>query len=181
MSELSLKAFGYPHGVNMNGTDLIPDIIRAYSGRRAALFGTRSPWLDRAREKMEAEGLVVVACVDGFSPIEAYLDIAAETKPELVVLAMGMPRQEQISVRLVERLTRPTLIVNGGAILDFLGERVTRAPTFMQKTGTEWVYRLSLEPRRLARRYVLGIPIFFSRVAMTRLVFRRTFKTSMHP
>jgi N-acetylglucosaminyldiphosphoundecaprenol N-acetyl-beta-D-mannosaminyltransferase len=176
--ELGLRAFGYPRGLNMNGTDFIPQIARAYSGRRAALFGTRSPWLDRARDKLESEGLVVVACLDGFSSLETYVDLAAETEAELVILAMGMPKQEQIAVRLCERLSHPALIVNGGAILDFLGERVTRAPKVMQNTGTEWAYRLFLEPRRLARRYLLGIPIFFSHVVMTRLVFRRASKTT---
>jgi N-acetylglucosaminyldiphosphoundecaprenol N-acetyl-beta-D-mannosaminyltransferase len=44
----------------------------------------------------------------------------------------------------------------------------------MRSHGMEWIYRLSLEPRRLARRYVLGIPAFFSHVAVTRLVSPRT-------
>jgi exopolysaccharide biosynthesis WecB/TagA/CpsF family protein len=164
----------------MNGTDFIPQITRAYSGRRAALFGTRSQWLDTAQDKLESEGLVVVARLDGFSPIETYLDLAAETKPDLVVLAMGMPKQEQVAVGLSERLTHPALIINGGAVLDFLGERVSRAPVFMRNTGTEWLYRLCLEPRRLARRYVLGIPIFFARVAMTRLVLRMESRQPPH-
>lgn len=168
--KLGLKAFGHPPGLNMNGTDFIPRIARAYKGRRAALFGTKSPWLDTARQKLEAEGLVVVACHDGFAAPEVYLDLAAETKPELIILAMGMPKQEDIAVRLRERLSHPVLIVNGGAILDFLGGKVTRAPEFMRNTGLEWVYRLYLEPQRLARRYLLGIPVFFSHVAVTRLV-----------
>ena len=167
--KLGLKAFGLPYGLNMNGTDLIPQIARAYKGRRAALFGTRSPWLDSARQKLEAEGLVVVACHDGFAAPEVYLDLAAETKPELIILAMGMPKQEDIAVRLRERLSHPVLIVNGGAILDFLGGKVTRAPELMRNTGLEWVYRLYLEPQRLAKRYLLGIPVFFSHVAVTRL------------
>jgi hypothetical protein len=167
--KLGLKAFGHPPGLNMNGTDFIPKIARAYKGRRAALFGTRSPWLDTARQKLEAEGLVVVACHDGFDPPETYLRLAAETKPELIILAMGMPKQEDIAVRLREQLSHPVLIVNGGAILDFLGGKVTRAPELMRNTGLEWVYRLYLEPKRLARRYLLGIPVFFSHVAMTRL------------
>jgi len=170
---LGLKAFGRPQGLNMNGTDFIPRIASAYSGRRAALFGTRSPWLERAREKLESEGLVVVASHDGSSSLETYLDLAAKTEPELVILALGMPRQEHLAVRLRDRLSHPVLIVNGGAVLDFLGGRVTRAPKLMRNTGTEWAYRLSLEPRRLARRYLLGIPAFFSRVAVTRLVVGR--------
>jgi N-acetylglucosaminyldiphosphoundecaprenol N-acetyl-beta-D-mannosaminyltransferase len=169
--QLALMAFGCRPGLNMNGTDFIPQIARAYAGRRAALFGTRSPWLDRAREKLESEGLVVVTSHDGLSSPETYLDLAEKTRPELVILALGMPRQEYLAIRLRERLSHPVLIVNGGAVLDFLGGKVTRAPKLMRNTGTEWAYRLSLEPRRLARRYLLGIPAFLSHVALTRLVF----------
>ena len=168
--QLGLKAFGRPHGLNMNGTDFIPQIAKAYSGRRVALFGTRSPWLEIAREKLESEGLVVVASHDGFSSLETYLDLAAKTEPELVILAMGMPKQEHLAVRLRDRLSHPVLIVNGGAVLDFLGDRVTRAPKLLRNSGMEWVYRLSLEPRRLSRRYLLGIPTFFGHVVMTRLL-----------
>jgi N-acetylglucosaminyldiphosphoundecaprenol N-acetyl-beta-D-mannosaminyltransferase len=172
--KLGLKAFRRPPGLNMNGTDFIPRIARAYKGRRAALFGTQSPWLDTARQKLEAEGLVVVACHEGFSPPETYLELAEQTKPELIILAMGMPKQEDIAVRLRERLSYPVLIVNGGAILDFLGGKVTRAPELMRNIGMEWVYRLYLEPKRLAKRYLWGIPVFFSHVAVTRLVGPRT-------
>jgi UDP-N-acetyl-D-mannosaminuronic acid transferase (WecB/TagA/CpsF family) len=56
--------------------------------------------------------------------------------------------------------------------LDFLGEKVTRAPRFMQCTGTEWLYRLLVEPRRLAGRYVIGIPAFFAHIARSRAVLR---------
>lgn len=172
--KLGLQAFGQPPGLNMNGTDFIPRIARAYRGRRAALFGTKPPWLDTARRKLEDEGLTIVACHDGFAPAETYLQLAAETKPELILLAMGMPKQEDIAVRLREHLSHPVLIVNGGAILDFLGGKVTRAPTWLRTLGMEWTYRLYLEPQRLARRYLLGIPVFFSHVAVTRLVDPQT-------
>ncbi|WP_138999379.1 WecB/TagA/CpsF family glycosyltransferase [Rhodococcus zopfii] len=168
--ELGLRALGCPCGLNMNGTDLIPEILRTYKGHRVALFGTRAPWLDTARRKLEAEGLTVVACRDGFDSPETYLDLAAETKPDLTILAMGMPKQEDVAVQLRARLSHPVLIVNGGAILDFLGGKVPRAPEAMRNKGMEWLYRLYLEPRRLTRRYVLGIPAFFTHVAVTRLV-----------
>ncbi|MDY7228643.1 WecB/TagA/CpsF family glycosyltransferase [Hyalangium rubrum] len=171
--KLGLRAFGRPQGLNMVGTDFIPKIARAYRGRRVALFGTRSPWLDTARQRLEADGLQVVACHDGFAPPETYLELAAEAKPELILLAMGMPKQEEVAVRLRERLSHPVLIVNGGAILDYLGDKVTRAPEFMRNHGMEWVYRLYLEPKRLASRYLVGIPAFFSHVAVARLVSPR--------
>ena len=85
---------------------------------------------------------------------------------------MGMPKQEIIAARMRDELTHPVLIVNGGAILDFLGGKVSRAPRFMTNSGTEWLYRLLLEPRRLARRYVIGIPEFFAHIARARLALR---------
>lgn len=166
--KLGLQAFQRPYGLNMNGTDFIPKLARAYEGRRVALFGTRSPWLDNARRTLEAWGLSIVACHDGFHPPETYLRLAAETKPELIIMAMGMPKQEEVSVKLREVLTHPVLIVNGGAILDYMGGKVPRAPVVMRQVGMEWLFRLAVEPRRLFSRYVLGIPIYFAHVAEVR-------------
>lgn len=166
--KLGLKAFQRPYGLNMNGTDFIPKLARAYAGRRVALFGTRSPWLDNARRTLEEWGLTIVASQDGFHPPETYLRLAAETKPELIIMAMGMPKQEEVSVKLREVLTHPVLIVNGGAILDYIGGKVPRAPVVMRKVGMEWLFRLAVEPRRLFSRYVLGIPIYFAHVAEVR-------------
>lgn len=170
--ELALMAFGRPRGLNMNGTDFIPEIAQMYSGRRAALFGTRSPWLEKAREKFESDGLIVVSSHDGFASPEKYFELVDKTRPELVILAMGMPRQECVASELRERLSYPVLIVNGGAILDFMGGKVTRAPKLMRVTGTEWAYRLALEPKRLAKRYVVGVPAFLWRLTLTLTVTR---------
>lgn len=167
--KLGLRAFQKPFGLNMNGTDFIPKIARAYKGRKAALFGTRSPWLDNARRTLEEWGLSIVASQEGFDPPETYVRLATETKPDLIIMAMGMPKQEQVSVKLREALAHPVLIVNGGAILDYIGGKVPRAPLVMRKTGMEWLFRLAVEPRRLFSRYVLGIPIYFSHVAEVRL------------
>jgi exopolysaccharide biosynthesis WecB/TagA/CpsF family protein len=166
--KLGLKAFGRPPGLNMNGTDFIPKIARAYAGRRVALFGTRSPWLDNARRTLEEWGLTVVACQEGFDPPETYVRLATESRPDLILMAMGMPKQEAVSVKLREALAHPVLIVNGGAILDYIGGKVPRAPRVMRQVGMEWLFRLAVEPRRLFSRYVIGIPIYFSHVAEVR-------------
>lgn len=175
--QLGLMAFGRPGGLNMNGTDLIPQIAGVYAGRRAAVFGTCSPWLDRSCEKLAAAGVIVTASHHGFSPPQVYVDMAVATTPDLIILAMGMPKQEMVAGLMRDQLDHPVLIVNGGAILDFLGDRVTRAPRLMQRTGTEWLYRLMLEPRRLTRRYVVGIPAFFAHALRARLVTRAESET----
>lgn len=166
--KLGLKAFNRPYGLNMNGTDFIPKLARRYAGKRVALFGTRSPWLDAAAARLEEWGLKVVSSHHGFDPPEEYLKRAAETKPDLILMAMGMPKQEEVSVRLREHLSHPVLIVNGGAILDYIGEKVPRAPLVMRQVGMEWLFRLAVEPKRLFSRYVLGIPIYFGHVVQVR-------------
>lgn len=52
------------------------------------------------------------------------------------------------------------ILIGVGAAFDFHTGRLDRAPLWMQKSGLEWSYRLYKEPRRLWRRYVLGIPRF---------------------
>ncbi|MNI76456.1 putative N-acetylmannosaminyltransferase [compost metagenome] len=102
---------------------------------------------------------------DGFASIDTYIDLARQQQPELIVLGMGMPKQENVAARLAE-LGRPCLIVCGGAILDFMGGKVTRAPDWLRRLGGEWVYRLSREPRRLFVRYVVGNPLFLLRALL---------------
>lgn len=152
-----LHLLGREPGLNLNGTDLIPDILRAYSGRPVMLAGTATPWLDRAAARVEEMGCVVVAARHGFLPPDAYLTLARATRPELIVLGMGMPKQERLAPLLAQALApEPVLVVNGGAVLDFLAGRFPRAPRALRRMGLEWAFRLAREPARLSGRYVLG-------------------------
>ena len=152
-------------GVNMNGTDLIPKIMSRHAGSTIALFGTQEPWLSRARQSVLQRVAPGAFCVvaHGFHDIATYVRLAALHRPSLIVLGMGMPRQEEVAVVLRAALGFPCVIVCGGAVLDFLGQRTPRAPHWMRRSGLEWLYRLGREPRRLFRRYVLGNPTFIGR------------------
>ena len=160
-----LRLLGQEPGLNLNGTDLIPKLLQRFDGRSIALFGTRAPYLDEARAVVEARLAPQSACIcaNGFLPDAEYLRLAREQKPDLIVLGMGMPRQELLAERLRATLTHPCLIVCGGAIIDFLGGKTPRAPRWMRASGLEWCYRLAMEPRRLFGRYVLGNPVFLAR------------------
>ena len=152
-------------GLNLNGTDLIPKMLQGHAGGTIALFGTQDPWLSRAREVVTRWLAPGSACVvaHGFHETATYVRLAALHRPRLIVLGMGMPRQEEVAVVLRAALGFSCVIVCGGAILDFLGQRTPRAPWWMRRTGLEWLYRLCCEPRRLFRRYVVGNPVFLRR------------------
>lgn len=157
------RAAGLDPGCNMNGTDLLPRLLDRFAGRRVMLVGTREPWLDRAAEHLRAGGARVVAAMDGFQPLNVYPAAVRAAAPDLLVLGLGMPRQEALARHLVSVLDRPCLVAAGGAILDFWAGRFPRAPSWMRRLGIEWIYRLLREPRRLWRRYVLGNPILLWR------------------
>lgn len=171
-SRLALNLRRRSAGLNMNGTDLIPRLTASFAQRCATIargagtvmiyFGTREPWLS-----LGVRGLVrgyngPVVTRDGF---HNDLDYLLAVKPyrghqKLIVLGMGMPRQEAVAQSLKRADIGPALIVCGGAIIDFAAGRFARAPRWMRAAGLEWLFRLANEPRRLFRRYVIGIPVF---------------------
>lgn len=164
------RSRGLEPGLNMNGTDLIPKMLAAFRGRRVAFWGTEEPYLSCAVQRCaDAYGVVPVAVHHGFDEMAVYLDQVRVKQPELIVLGMGMPKQELLADA-IRKAGIPAVIVCGGAIIDFLGGKVARAPTWMRRLGCEWLYRLLLEPRRLFRRYVMGNPVFLGRLAL--LYFR---------
>jgi exopolysaccharide biosynthesis WecB/TagA/CpsF family protein len=157
-----LKLLGRRDGVNMNGTDLIPELLKLRC-HDVALFGTRDPYLDGAARRLAERGVDVKVMIDGFQPDDVYLDAVHRHRPALVILAMGMPKQERLSCLLRQQVSWPCVIVNGGAILDFMSGRVRRAPRIVRAMQFEWAYRLMMEPRRLGKRYVVGNLAFIAR------------------
>lgn len=160
-----LRLLNQPPGLNLNGTDLIPKILAHFEGRTVALFGTQEPYLTQAQVAIVSRIARGVRCITahGFLDTETYVRLAAAHHPDLIVLGMGMPRQEEVAVALRAAIGFPCLIVCGGAIIDFLGNKTFRAPGWLRHAGLEWLFRLALEPRRLFRRYVIGNPLFLAR------------------
>ena len=85
-------------------------------------------------------------------------DAVVLSKPDIVLVGLGFPKQELLSLQL--RTAWPgAWYVGCGAAVDFMAGDVPRAPAVLQRLGLEWTYRLVKEPRRLARRYLQhGLP-----------------------
>ncbi|MCY7370196.1 MAG: WecB/TagA/CpsF family glycosyltransferase [Polaromonas sp.] len=168
------KLLGHDPGINLNGTDLIPEIIGLFNGRRIAFFGTQEPYLQQglvAARQIAPQSHLTGA--HGFLQMDAYILLAATQRSELIVLGMGMPKQEAVAAALREQLDFPCTIVCGGAIVDFLAGRTARAPLWMRRAGFEWAYRFALEPKRLFHRYVMGNPVFLARALWLRISGRK--------
>ena len=162
--EIALRLLGLNCGMNCNGTDLIPSILQKKGGCKVATFGTKDPWLEKSCEYIKSTGSSVVSKVEGFNQDQFYVLEMQRTKPDIIILGMGMPRQEELSIKLAQNCDHACLIINGGAILDFLGQRFSRAPRMIRTLRLEWMFRLFLEPRRLFKRYVAGGLTFIFRI-----------------
>jgi N-acetylglucosaminyldiphosphoundecaprenol N-acetyl-beta-D-mannosaminyltransferase len=153
---------------NLNGTDLIPEIIRlgAEKGENIYLIGGLHNVAFKARtilEKRYENIRIVGACHGFFSSDEeqSIIDDINLQKADILIVGMGVPKQELWIKKIRDQLNTVKICIAGGAIIDFIAGNVKRAPQWMRARNLEWVYRLYLEPKRLWRRYLLGGAIFF--------------------
>jgi N-acetylglucosaminyldiphosphoundecaprenol N-acetyl-beta-D-mannosaminyltransferase len=77
----------------------------------------------------------------------------------IVWIGLSTPKQEVFASRLAQ-YTHTRLIITVGAVFDFYTGNVKQAPRFLQRAGLEWLFRLAIEPRRLAGRYFEIVPKF---------------------
>lgn len=149
---------------NLNGTDFVPPLL-AQVRRRVFLVGGRPGVAARAAERLRAEyRLSVVGACDGYADVaepEHLTRVINETGAEVVLVALGNPLQERWILDNRARLDAK-LLVGVGALFDFLVGDVARAPEWVRRLRLEWLYRLSLEPRRLMRRYTVDIARFLA-------------------
>lgn len=89
-------------------------------------------------------------------------------------LAVGAPQQEQIAYQLMQRDCARGLALCLGASLNFVTGVERRAPAWMQRLGSEWLYRLMQDPKRLGKRYLVRGPRIFGHLRRARIVLRPT-------
>jgi N-acetylglucosaminyldiphosphoundecaprenol N-acetyl-beta-D-mannosaminyltransferase len=82
-----------------------------------------------------------------------------ESRATILLVNMGMPRQERWLWDNWQELS-PVVAITAGALVDHAAGRVRRPPRWVANLGVEWLVRLIREPRRLWRRYLLGLPVF---------------------
>jgi N-acetylglucosaminyldiphosphoundecaprenol N-acetyl-beta-D-mannosaminyltransferase len=150
------------------GSDLIVPLVERAALRhwRVYLLGG-APGVAEAAAKLLIEDFGV--CVAGWddcligkdgSDVEGdSVARARAAKPDLILVALGPPKQE-LWIHRSANAVRPAVGVGIGAGLDFLTGKYKRAPRWMARAGLEWVFRLFQEPRRLWRRYLVEGPRF---------------------
>lgn len=132
------------------------------SGLSHFLLGSTEPTLDLLQKNLHQrypKTRLAGAFSPPFSPLnDAYVEECARqverSGADVVWVGLGTPKQDFLGSALARRLAMPT--INVGAAFDFQAGTVREAPSFIQNSGFEWLYRLGSEPRRLWKRYTLG-------------------------
>ena len=167
--EIGLKILGHKvrriAGIEL-GRRLVDEFAKA--GKRIAMVGAKPEIIQKASEnlKNEVQNLNLVYIQDGyFKDDERVLNELKNSAPDLVLVALGSPKQEEF-ISKAKTLLPQALMIGLGGSFDVFSGMVKRAPEAFQKTHLEWFYRLITNPTRFKRMLVL--PQFVARVEQSK-------------
>ena len=161
--KMACQLNGINPGLNMNGTDLIPEILQKLKFRKIAFIGGEKNIIKK-NKKILIKKYKPVLITHGYKSFNLYIKEIKKRKPDVLVLGMGTPKQEFFSKYLEKKLKTKTLIINGGAIINFITGEEKRANQYFRKLGIEWLFRLYNDPLRLFKRYIIGNPLLILRI-----------------
>jgi N-acetylglucosaminyldiphosphoundecaprenol N-acetyl-beta-D-mannosaminyltransferase len=166
---------GTPLPGRVNGTDLFEKLCAraAQEGLRVFLLGGRDGAAPAAAKRLTARHPALQICGMYAPPMNFENDPAesgrvvaevTDARPDLLFVGLGAPKQEYWMYRNCAHAGVPVSL-GIGVSFELVGGIVPRAPTWMQRTGLEWFYRLCAEPGRLWKRYLVTNAIFCALVA----------------
>ena len=86
--------------------------------------------------------------------VEKILQMIIKSNVDILIVGLGAPKQEKFIFKYHDRLNVP-ISLGLGASLDFEAGNIKRAPKWMQKSGLEWLFRITQDPRRMFKRYII--------------------------
>jgi len=162
------KRLGRPVSERVTGIDLMLALAQKAAGKgwRIFLYGAAPGIADRAAENLKKKypGLKIAGTSHGYlekSEEKQLIDRIKETKPDILFVALGAPKQEFWIRKNLISLGVPVCIGVGGSF-DVIAGKVKRAPGWVRRAKLEWLYRLVQEPKRYKR--MLALPGFVALV-----------------
>jgi N-acetylglucosaminyldiphosphoundecaprenol N-acetyl-beta-D-mannosaminyltransferase len=173
---------GFKFADRVCGPDLMPALLNytEETGYRHFLYGATPRTLELLQGNLKRKfpaAEILGAYAPPFRPAgtdedEAVVEAINASAAEIIWVGLSTPKQELWMARHRHRLSAPVLI-GVGAAFDFHAGVVRQAPRWLQRSGLEWVFRMAMEPRRLARRYLRNNPAFLVLLVARRLGFAR--------
>ena len=163
---------GFEMPERVAGYDLAQELMkRAPSAqRRIFFFGSAPGVADKAKVKAESLylGISIVGTRNGYFTVEEEPSIIEQIKkaqPDLLLAALGVPKQEKWLAAHLNELNVPVSIGVGGTF-DVMAGVMKRAPLWMQRAKLEWLFRAMLQPKRAGR--LIALPKFVFKVHASR-------------
>lgn len=182
-SRVAAFLFRLFHGVRVPvcpGSDLTAALLQQVirPDDRVVLIGSSEQQAQIIRERFGLKDLLHHNPPMGFirdaAAVETCLQFVESASPfRFCLIAVGDPQGVITAHHLAERARARGLAFIIGASIDFITGKQRRAPTWMQRVGCEWLYRLMRNPRRLAWRYLARGPKFFVYLGKSRVVLRQ--------
>lgn len=172
--KIALNIFGYK-AERIPGIDFAKKLLYFCNSNRfpVAIIGATESILNKSIENLKNEmpNLNIIYAHNGyFDDHNVIINELIIKKPRLILVAMGAPKQEEFSYIAKNKLSCGLSIGIGGS-LDVWSGNVKRAPKIFQKTGTEWLYRTIIQPKRF-RRIFPTLPLFLIKVFKARIFNR---------
>ena len=149
------KVLGYPQRDTITGVELVQELFAEAnkSEKSVYLFGAKEEVVSKLEESIKEKypKISVVGKENGYvQDRQAVFERIKELKPDLILVALGIPNQELLIKRNFADFDKGIFIGVGGSF-DVLSGMKKRAPKFFIKFHLEWLYRITTEPKRLKR------------------------------
>ena len=166
--------YGKPIKEKISGSDLFPLLceMAAKRGYKMFLLGAAEGVAAKAAENLikKYQGLNIIGTYSppiGFEKdkceIEKIEKMIKNKKPHILIVGLGCPKQELFIFHNKEKLEVP-ICLGLGASIDFEAGNVKRAPRWMADHGLEWLFRITQDPKRMIKRYLIDDIVIFKLV-----------------
>ena len=159
----ALKHLGYESVKTFNASDLNNYLFDLFAEKNKRVFLIGGDFSEeKILKKSETDNIKIVGYSSGYFENRDYENLVRSIKgsePHVVIIGMGVPKQELLGAELSKSITVDEIICVGNFLEFYFGNK-PRIPKLLRNFGIEWFFRLISEPKRLWKRYLIGIPKF---------------------
>jgi len=163
----ALKYLGYESVENFNASDFNYSLFELFAAESKRIFLIGGDFSEKnIFKKTKTDFINIVGYSSGFFENRDYGNLVksiSSKAPNVVIIGMGVPKQEFLAAELSKLITVDEIICVGNFLEFYFGTK-PRIPSLLRNIGIEWLFRLISEPKRLWKRYLLGVPKFIANI-----------------
>lgn len=159
---IAARLLGFDIPERVAGVDLMYELcsLSEQKGYSIYLLGAKQPTVEKAVSKLKESypKLKIGGFRNGYFDKSMFDEVAKEisaSRAEVVFVGITSPKKELLIERF-RSLGMVGVFVGVGGSFDVVSGDISRAPRWMQSAKLEWAFRMMKEPKRLAKRYIVG-------------------------